>query len=180
MAQAERGLLIARQLRPTDPGVWLRTAHFYTAAARQLDGDTHGLADGAFRQATQLAPNQATIYAAWGRASLENGHPDRAASLLRHAVGLDASNGAAYVDLGAAELALGRLDTALADYREAARLLPESGQAYAGMAAAYWRLGRRHEALLAVEKALRRDPHNMQAHHVRREIDRSPSSAVGK
>lgn len=174
LAAAETELLIARQLRPSDPAVWLQTAHFYTAAARQFGRDTHGVADDAFRQAVGVAPNQATIYAAWGRASLENGHPARAATLLRQAVALDASNGSTHIDLGAAALALGRLDTALDDYREAVRLLPESGQAYAGMATAYWRLGQRQAALVAAEHALQRDPRNVQANYVRQEINRSP------
>jgi tetratricopeptide (TPR) repeat protein len=174
LPKAETALLTARQIRPGDAKVWLHTAYFYTAAARQFGSDTRDLAEDAYRQALTLAPNYATIYTAWGRAYLEDGDPETAATLLRQAVILDASNGEAYIYLGAAELALGRLEIALADYREAVRLLPESGQAYAGLANCYWQLDRPQEALLAVEKALQRDPQNAQAIIIRQEIYRSP------
>ena len=172
LPRAEAALLAARRLRPEDPIVWLRAAGFYTAAARYFGRDTHALAAGAFRQALALAPNDARIHTAWGRAYLREGNAEAAAPLLRRAVQLDASNGRAYVYLGAAELALGRLEIALADYREAVRLLPESGLAYAGLARCYWRLGRPQEALLAVEKALHFDPRNAEAIAVRGEIFR--------
>jgi O-antigen ligase/Tfp pilus assembly protein PilF len=171
---AETALLTARQIRPTDPVMWLHAANFYTAAAGQFGSATHDLADDAYRQALTLAPHHATIYTAWGRALLENGDSERAAVLLREAVALDASNGEAYLYLGAAELALGRLEIALADYQEAVRLLPESSQAYAGLANSYWHLDRPQEALLAVEKALQRDPQNVQATSIRQEIYDSP------
>jgi tetratricopeptide (TPR) repeat protein len=174
LPKAETALLTARQIRPGGAKVWLHTAYFYTAAARQFGSDTRDLAEDAYRQALTLAPNYATIYTAWGRAYLEDGDPETAATLLRQAVILDASNGEAYIYLGAAELALGRLEIALADYREAVRLLPESGQAYAGLANCYWQLDRPQEALLAVEKALQLDPQNAQAIIIRQEIYRSP------
>lgn len=170
LSSAETALLAARHLRPADPAVWLRLAHFYTAAARQFGSDTGGLANDAYRQALTLAPNQAAIYTAWGRALLENDDPTGAAALLRQAVTLDASSGEAYIYLGAAELALGRFQVALADYQEAVRLLPESGPAYAGLANCYWQLGRPQEALLAAEKALHRDPQNGQAMSIRQEV----------
>jgi O-antigen ligase/Flp pilus assembly protein TadD len=123
LPSAETALRTARQLRPADPVLWLHTARFYTAAARQFGTATHSLADDAYRQALILAPNQATIYTIWGQTLLENGDPARAAPLLRKAVLLEASNGEVYLSLSAAELALGRLEIALADYREAVRLL---------------------------------------------------------
>ena len=122
LPQAEASLLAARQIRPNDPTIWLHIAQFYLVAARQFGRDTRSLADEAYRQALTLAPNHATIYTAWGRAYMEDDHPEKAALLLRQAVSLDASNGEAYIYLGAAELALGRLEIALADYREAIRL----------------------------------------------------------
>lgn len=170
LPEAEAALLGAQKIRPGDPAIWLPTAQFYEAAARQFGTDTRALADDAYRQALALAPNQATIYTAWGRAYLEDGDPKAAAPLLRQAVKLDATNGQAYVYLGAAEMALGRLEIALADYHEAIRLLPESSQAYAGLAHCYWQLDRPQEALLAVEQALQRDPENAQARAVRQEI----------
>jgi len=170
LPRAETALQTARQLRPTDPVLWLHTAEFYTSSGRQFGRDTRGLADDAYRRALSLAPQQATIYTAWGRAYLADNEPAAAAPLLRQAVRLDASHGAAYLSLGAAELALGRLDAALADYHEAVRLLPESSQAHAGLAFCYWQLDRPLEALRAVEHALQRDPQNVQAITIRREI----------
>lgn len=170
LPQAEAALLTARRLRPGDVAVWLQTARFYTSAERHFGSDTRALANAAYRQAAALAPNQATIYTAWGRAYLEAGDPETAAPLLRRAVRLDASSGEAYLHLGAAELALGRLAVALADYREAVRLLPDSGRAYAGLATCLWHLDRRQDALQAAAEALRRDPQNAEAMAITRAI----------
>lgn len=174
LQRAEAALSAARRLRPGDPIVWLHTAQFYTAAAREFGSDTRGPAGEAFRQALALAPNYATIYTAWGRAHLDAGEVELAAPLLRQAVRLDATSGEAYVDLGAVELALGRPNVALADYQEAVRLLPASGRAHAGLANCYWALGRFDEASLAVEAALQRDPRNAQALGIRHAMSRVP------
>jgi len=177
--RAEAALLAARRLRPDDAAVWLQDAHFYTASAREFGARTRAQAAAAFRQALALAPNDAALHMAWGRAHLQAGNAEAAAPLLRRAVQLDASNGEAYLHLGATELALGRLEIALADYQEALRLLPQSSQAYAGLAHCYWRLGRPQEALFAVERALRYDPQNAEAITIRREIYSSPSGVRG-
>ncbi len=174
LQRAEAALAAARRLRPGAPTVWLHTARFYTAAAREFGSDTRYPADEAFRQALALAPNHATIYTAWGRAHLEAGEVESAAPLLRHAVKLDATSGEAYIYLGAVELALGRPNVALADYQEAVRLLPASGQAYAGLANCYWALGQSDAAALAVEAALQRDPQNAQALAIRHAMSRVP------
>jgi len=163
LPQAEAALLTAQQHRPDDPIIWLQTAQFYTSASQQFGSNSSNLAHNAYQQAITLAPNQATIYVAWGRFYLEGGDAKTAASLLRQAVILDGSNGDAYIYLGAAELTLGRLEIALADYREAVRLLPKSGDAYAGLANSLWQLGQEQEAMLAIETALRHDPQNTQA-----------------
>lgn len=174
LVQAERALRNAHQQRPGDPALWLHSARFYAASTGRFGTHAGHLADEAFRQAAALAPQQATIYAAWGRAKMEQEDAQAAAVLLRRAVSLDASHGQAYVDLGAAELALGRVEIALADFREAARLLPESGPAYAGLAQCYWQLGRPQEARSAVEKALQHDPQNALALKLRQEISGTP------
>ncbi len=174
LARAEVALTAARQRRPTDPATWWHTAAFYTAAARQFGGEAGALADDAYRRATALAPTQAALYAAWGRAHLESQNPEAAAVALRQAVSLDATHGQAYLDLGAAELALGRIEVALADYREAARLLPASGEAHAGLAHCYWLLDQPREAGLAVEAALARDPGNARAIAVAQALARRP------
>lgn len=163
LPKAETALLMAQQLRPEDPAYWLHTAQFYMLAARQFDSDTRHLADVAYQQATALAPNHATIYAAWGQFKIEAGDMETAVSLLRQAATLDASNGETYLALGTAELVLGHLDAALGDYREAVRLLPESSRAYTGLAHCYWQLAQPQEAMQAATEALKRDPNNRQA-----------------
>jgi tetratricopeptide (TPR) repeat protein len=170
LRQAEAALLAARQMRPEDPILWLRTAEFYTAVTGQSDRETRRLADAAYQQAIALAPNNAAIYAAWGRALLAENDPERAAPLLRQAVRLDQSEGEAYIYLGVAELALGRVEIALADYQEAVRLLPGSSRAYTGLARAYWQLGRPEEALQAAEMALQQDSQNGEAFRFRQQI----------
>lgn len=169
LRQAEAALQTARQMRPQDPNIWLRTAQFYAAASQ-----TRALADNAYRQALALAPHHAVIYTAWGRAYLADGNPAAAAPLLRQAVSLDASSGEAYIYLGAAELALGRLEVALADYQEAVRLLPQSSRAYAGLANCYWLLEQPEEAWQAVNAALQHNPHNAQAIALRQTIQNPP------
>ncbi|MDT8306932.1 MAG: O-antigen ligase family protein [Anaerolineae bacterium] len=163
LSKAEGAFVAARELRPGDAAVWLRAAQFYRAAAVQFGSPTRGFADDAYRRALALAPNHATVYAAWGQTYLDDGDAQRAAELLRQAVWLDASHGEAYLYLAAAEQALGRLGVALADYREAARLLPDSAAAYAGIAYCHWQLDQPQAALAAAEAALQRDPGNVQA-----------------
>lgn len=107
---AESALQAARQLRPGDPGAWLQSAQFYMSAARHFGRDTRLLADDAYRRALALAPNHATIYAAWGRDYLADGNPAAAAPLLRRAVDLDATHHQAVLDLAAAERLLGRVE----------------------------------------------------------------------
>jgi tetratricopeptide (TPR) repeat protein len=153
--------------------LWLYTARFYAATARHFGSATRGLAEEAYARALALAPNDARVYVAWGRAHLEHGDPKVAAYFLRQAVILDATDGQAYIYLGAAEQALGRFETARADYQEAARLLPESSLAHLGLASCYWWLNRPEEALAAVEQALERDPNNAQAIALLKEIDDS-------
>ncbi len=163
LPQAEAALQVAQQTRPNDLATWMQTAQFYSASQRQFGRPTSDLANEAYQQALTLAPNKATIYTAWGAASLADGDVQTAVSLLRQAVILDNSNGQAYIHLGAAELALGRGDIALADYQEAVRLLPTSSAAYSGLAHTFWQLGQIEAATLALEKALQYDPQNGQA-----------------
>ncbi len=174
LAQAEGALIAAGRLRPDEMGIWLQTANFYAAAARQYGFDTWPLADGAYRRALALAPHHAVVYSAWGRMLLDAGDPAAAAPLLREAVRLDASSGEAYLALGAAELALGRREVALADYREAVRLLPDAAAAYAGLASSHLALGQVDEALAAVELALQRDPLHPQALALRGQLRGQP------
>jgi O-antigen ligase/tetratricopeptide (TPR) repeat protein len=170
LGEAERALLAARELRPGDARLWVNTAAFYRSAAVSFGKNTRDLADDAYFQALARAPNDATIYTAWGRAYLEDGDASTAAQLLRQAVFLDATHGEAYLYLAAAEQALGRLDIALADYREAARLVPKSSDAYVGMAEVLTRLNRPAEAVAAAEAALARDPTNAHAVSIRAEV----------
>jgi tetratricopeptide (TPR) repeat protein len=160
LAKVEERLHSAQRLRPSDPLLWLYTGQFYSNAGEHVGRDTRAEAEAAFRQAAHLAPNQAAVYTAWGRAALSWGATEQGAALLRQAVRLDASSGEAYLYLGAAELALDRREIALADYREAARLLPASAAAQAGLAHAHWRLGQVDAARRAAEEALRKDPQN--------------------
>lgn len=173
LGKAESTLRAARDLRPADVRLWVLTAAFYRSAAVQFGSDTGDLANNAYRQALSLAPNDATIYTAWGRAYLDDGDANAAARLLREAVRLDATQGEAYLYLATAEQALGRLEIAVADYQEALRLVPGSSEAYTGLAASYWQLNRQAEALAAAEAALERDPDNGPAATIRGEILRA-------
>jgi hypothetical protein len=106
LQQAESALRQACQTRPGDWTIWQHTAQFYASAARRFGLGSRSRVFDAYRQAAALAPNQAAVYTAWGRAYLEEQNPAAAAPLLRQALRLDATSETAAAYLSAAEQAL--------------------------------------------------------------------------
>ncbi len=124
--QAEKALVTARHLQPTNINNHLILAEFYAAAPSQYLENNKLKTIEAYAAAAALAPNHATIFATWGEYHLHAGEPAAALPLLRKAVTLDASNGRGFVLLGEAASALGHDGEAQAAFREAVRLKAES------------------------------------------------------
>jgi tetratricopeptide (TPR) repeat protein len=174
LQQAEGQLLAARDLRPGDVGVWAALGELYATWGRRWDAGKLPLAHQAYRRATVLAPNQATLYTAWGTLDKEVGRPAEAAAKFRRAVDLDATDGYAWTHLGDVELARGRAEEALAAYRQAVHWQPDLIYAHLGLARCYWQLGRRVEAEQALARALALDPGNPAALALKRELGQGP------
>jgi tetratricopeptide (TPR) repeat protein len=157
---AEAELLIARDLRPGDYRIWAALGELYGLWGNRLDAAKLASADNAYRQATTLAPNHATLYTAWGLIHQGAGQFTQAAAKFQQAVDLDATDGYAFSHLGDAELALGRVEEALVAYRSAAHWAPELSYAYLGLARCYEQLGQHQAAGSALQHALELDPDN--------------------
>lgn len=163
LARGEDALLAATALRPCDFTIWAALGDLYATWAAGWDATRMGSADAAYRQAAHLAPDVATVRAAWGAALLRAGRPAEARPHLQRAVDLDATDGQAYADLGAAELALGHIEAGHAAYAETIRWSPDLIDGYLGLARCTWLLGRPTDALVVVERALQLDPTHPEA-----------------
>ena len=158
LSQAEATLQEAINLRPADFTSWEALGSLYGRWAAGWDPARLAAAEDAFRHAAALAPDVATLHAAWGTAFLVAGRPAEALPHLQRAIELDATDGQAYADLGATALALGRLDLAQASFSEAARWSPSLSAAHLGLARCAWLAGHPDDALAALNRALELDP----------------------
>ncbi len=171
---AEAQLLAARELRPEDFRIWAALGELYGAWGNRWDASRLPLAHNAYRQATILAPNHATLFTGWGLVYLESQDFAGASARFRQAVDLDATDGFAFAHLGHTELVQGYVEAALAAYRQAVRWEPGLSSAHLGLARCYWSLGQRGAAELALAQALQLDPGNAAARALRREIESEP------
>jgi O-antigen ligase/Tfp pilus assembly protein PilF len=172
--KAEAELLAACDLRPSDFNTWVALGELYSLWGNRWDAAKLSAADDAYRQATELAPHHATLYAMWGMVDLEGGRFEQAAAKFRRAVELDATDGYTFTHLGDAELAQGNVTEALAAYQQAVHWEPGLAYAHLGLARCYWQLGHRQAAELALEKALRLDPDNPVAQSLRQQMSTGP------
>jgi tetratricopeptide (TPR) repeat protein len=174
LERAEAALLAARDLRPGEVQTWAALGELYGLWANRWDPGKLPLAHAAYERATALAPNDATLYTAWGMVDLEGGRFAEAAARFRRAVDLDATDGYAFAHLGDAELAQGRVSEALAAYRQAVHWQPELSAAQVGLARCLWLQGRRWEAERALERALELDQDNAVGLALRSEMGSPP------
>jgi tetratricopeptide (TPR) repeat protein len=114
---AQESIERALAAQPENILYWLAAARHYSDRE-----STWPLAARAYRQAAELGPELAVVYAQWGRFYLAQEDADHAAPLLRRAAALDGSNAVTYFDLSAAERMLGRIEDADAYLEEAQRL----------------------------------------------------------
>jgi putative inorganic carbon (HCO3(-)) transporter len=174
LARAETQLQTARDLRPGDSRIWAALGELYGLWGNRWDPSKLPIADGAYRQALLLAPNQATLYTGWGMVALQGEDYPQAAARFQQAVDLDATDAHAFMHLGDAELALGDVDAAQEAYRQAIHWQPELSHAHLGLARCYWQLGSVNAARAALEDALRLDPGNAAARALYEQIEAAP------
>jgi O-antigen ligase/Tfp pilus assembly protein PilF len=174
LEKAEAELLIARDLRPADFRIWAALGELYGWWGNRTDPSKLSQAQEVYRKATHLAPNQATLYTAWGMMELEGERFLQAAINFQRAVDLDATDGYALCRLGDARLALGQVEQALTAYTRAVKWVPDLSDAYLGLARCYWQQGKREDAEFALEQVLRFDPYSGTAQAFRQWIGAAP------
>lgn len=167
---AEVAFLRARDLRPWDYSTWAALGAFYHQAGASIDPGALPLAHGAYRQAAELAPNNARLYVAWGQVYLAQERPHAAMQRFERALALDATDGLAYRLRGDVALAQGDPGGALHAYRQAARWSPNSVLAHVGLARSYAALGQPEQAVPALERAAELNPQHPAVELARREI----------
>lgn len=126
-AAADAQLAIADKLSPSDPEVWATRGELYMLWG-EVEPLRHGQAEGAYRQALELAPNVATYHAALGLVLARRGRLEEGAAELERAVALDATDGMAYGHLAELYGALGQETEAAWARREAARWSDAGGE----------------------------------------------------
>lgn len=106
-AAAEAQLVTADRLSPADPRAWAARAEVHVRWG-QSDPAHYALAEEAYRQTLEWAPNVAGYHAALGTVLVRQGRLEEALRELERAVDLDATDGAAYAHLAEVYQALGR------------------------------------------------------------------------
>jgi tetratricopeptide (TPR) repeat protein len=134
---------------------------FNLIAWRAEEAGDFAAAHRALAEAMALAPNDATIAAAAGRALRREGRTAAALAMLDRASALDPGFAVPWLERGFALDTAGDAAGALASFERAAALDPKMGPAWAGAAAAAARLGQPVAALAA--RALALDPHDATA-----------------
>jgi tetratricopeptide (TPR) repeat protein len=174
LERAEAELLAARDLRPREYRTWAALGELYGVWGNRWDATRLPLAHQAFGRATELAPNLATLYTAWGMVDLAGGRFAPSAVHFRRAVDLDATDGYAFAHLGQAELGAGHIAAAASAFEQAVHWAPDLAGAYVGLARALWLGGQPHAAAVAVTQALALDPNSPAALALRQEISGQP------
>ncbi len=157
--QAEKALLAAIALRPTDPVLLTQLAAIYAHQAN-LSGSPENirLAYDAYEQAITLAPTLGLINQQYADLALRTGDIETARRQAQRAVDLDATDGVAFGILGWAQLQTGNLTAAQNAFAQAVRWQPDSADFYLGLATVHFQQEDFEAARQAVEASLVRDP----------------------
>jgi tetratricopeptide (TPR) repeat protein len=174
LQRAESELQAACALRPGDYQLWAALGELYARWGSRGDASKLLLAQEAYRQASELAPNLATLYTARGMIDMALGDLDQAAIRFRRAVDRDATDAWAFTHLGDAELARGQVGLALAAYEQAVHWEPALLAAYVGQAHCYWQQGQAQMARTILARVLQVDPSNSSALVLYQEISGQP------
>jgi tetratricopeptide (TPR) repeat protein len=127
------------------------------ADCKTLLGDLTG-AFTAYRQAVDLADNDASFRIFLGNAHASLGQYDKALEAYTEALQIDPDCAEAFYNIGCAHTALGRLEEGTRAFLEAIKRQPVYAEAYNNMGCAYSQLGRHVEALEAYERAIALKP----------------------
>ncbi len=174
LAEAEMALLMARDLRPQEPGVWVELGAFYHAAGAMWDAGAFPLAHQAYQQAVSLAPDHARLHLTWGQVYLTQDRPEEALARFYRAYDLDATDGLALRLIGDIELVLGRPEVAHAAYQEALRWSPDAALVYLGLARSHAALKQPEAAALALARAEELAPDHPAVQAVRQQWELAP------
>ena len=155
--QAERAMIEAVALRPTDPVFYTHLAAIYARQAIQIPKKLE-LAYRTYNQAIALAPTIALTYQQFADFALRSGDWQVAQSQAQQAVDLDATDGVAFGILGWAQLQSGNLAAAQNAFEQAILWQPDSADFRLGLATVYFQQGNFEAARQAVEHSLVHDP----------------------
>jgi tetratricopeptide (TPR) repeat protein len=117
-----------------------------------------------YKQATQLSPNNASLWNEWALLYAERRQTDKALPLLNHSLDIDAGYTTTYWMRANLYLETGALDLALADYDRALAVDPKLLAAWSGKALALARLNRLDDAIEANLNALKVNPRDLISH----------------
>jgi Tfp pilus assembly protein PilF len=163
LAQAESALEQAVSQRPSDFRLVKTLADFHSEAALHFDSRHAAAANQTWQRATELAPNHAILFSAWGRFRQRADDLDPAATLLRKAVDLDATDAQTWSALARLELQRQKPGSALVMYRQAVRHAPFWEEPRLGLASTYWTLGQPEVARRTVLEVLEFAPSSVEA-----------------
>lgn len=155
--QANRMMLAAISLRPTDPGLYTHLAAIYAREAHESSKKIDSAYE-AYEQAIALAPTIALTYRQYADLALRSGDPARALVQAQRAIDLDATDGVAYAIAGWVQLQHGDLNAAQHAFTHAVKWQPDSADFHLGLATVYLQQGNVDAARQAVQHSLTIDP----------------------
>ncbi len=139
--------------------LWSALATDPAEQTRHLD-EAHGY----YTQATQLSPNNASLWNEWALLYTERRRANEALPLLNHSLQIDDGYTTTYWLRANLYLETGALDAALADYERALAIDPKLLAAWSGKALALARLNRLDDAIAANQEALKLKPKDLISH----------------
>ncbi|MDD5080212.1 MAG: tetratricopeptide repeat protein [Candidatus Omnitrophica bacterium] len=151
-AQGRRSDANARGLDPGSSMACFELGWVYERQARYPE------AEGVFKKAIELAPQDYWPYAEIGRFYLKQDKFPEADAAFRKAAGLNPGNAWPYIGLGQSYHAQGRLPDAEALFRKAIELDPGNKWAYIGMKKVYAQQSRHFEPVALFKKAIESNP----------------------
>ena len=118
-------------------------------------------ADGLYRYAVTLSPQNATLWAEWATLYLEERQPEQALAVLEQSQQVDRRYTTTYWLRAQAHQAMGDREAALADYNQALAINPRLLKAWSGKAVILTQLNRTDEAITATRRTLEIAPNDL-------------------
>jgi serine/threonine-protein kinase len=153
-------------------GIWYRSTHRpeqliarHQEAAAQFEGHQQlAEAEGEYRAAVEIDPNNATIQSALGHVLVQERKWDEAINTLRQAITLEPNDAVAHNNLGVALQTVGSADAAVPEFREAVRLRPDYLEAHSNLGHALEKQNDLNGSIAEYREVLRLKPEDADAH----------------